>query len=464
MDITPDLVKNYTQKEGRVLPHRDSFFRIQRALESAISGPLDNPRVMILSGLRGVGKTTVLFQLYKEFTERGWSPDDICYISMDKAVFGGKNITDLVEEYQERVLYNYLVKSDRKFIFLIDEAHYSPEWDLEIKIIHDEAPNALFVVSGSSALQLGLSPDLARRSISETLFPLNFLEHLVLDRQMELRSEIADSLWGLIFETSDSKDIEDGYPTVVQPLNDVLRKNNGYSPGAMRKFLLDGGLPGSKPDHVSYNPRYDVIKRVIEADIPLIGDHDTRTLRVVPKILGMLAPAADTSMNSIARDLEGISITSVRRLLDTLIKSRLIFEISPYGGVKRSLRGKTRKYYASPCLASAVLTELGFDRNDHLGPLTECAVASLLFKRSKLEPGIQLTYPAGKGHADLVLRYGNKVIVIEVGYGKKDDGYRQVRKTMKETRSHLGLVVSGSEKVERKGNVIKIPLRHFLCL
>jgi len=62
------------------------------------------------------------------------------------------------------------------------------------------------------------------------------------------------------------------------------------------------------------------------------------------------------------------------------------------------------------------------------------------------------------------LRYGNKVIVIEVGYGKKDDGYRQVRKTMKETRSHLGLVVSGSEKVERKGNVIKIPLRHFLCL
>jgi len=178
----------------------------------------------------------------------------------------------------------------------------------------------------------------------------------------------------------------------------------------------------------------------------------------------MLAPAPNTSMNSITRDLEGISITTVKRLLGTLTKSQLIFEIAPYGSVKRSLRGGTRKYYASPCLASAVVLELGFNPNDFLGSLTECAVASVLFKLSKMEPGIQLTYQVGKAQADFVLNHRNNIIVIEVGYGKKGDGFRQVRKTMKETRSQLGFVVSGSQGVERRGNIIKIPLRHFLCL
>jgi len=489
MDITSDLVEKYTKNEGGPLPRRDGFYNIRKALEFAISKPLKNPRVIILSGLRGVGKTTVLLQLYKDFIKKGWGPDEIVYISMDKAIFSGKNITDLIEEYQERVLFNYLVKSDKKFIFLIDEAHYSPRWDLEIKIIHDEAPNTMFVISGSSALQLGMSPDLARRSISENLFPLNFLEHLLLNQQKEPHSEITNAFRDLIFGSCDINEIEKKYSDVVKPLNDILRENDGYSPGALRRFLFEGGMPWSNVEYMKFNgigpsgPRfrkhcqaahfapltisnsaYDIIERVIEKDIPLIGDHDTRTLRILPKILGMLAPAPNTSMNSITRDLEGISITTVKRLLGTLTKSQLIFEIAPYGSVKRSLRGGTRKYYASPCLASAVVLELGFNPNDFLGSLTECAVASVLFKLSKMEPGIQLTYQVGKAQADFVLNHRNNIIVIEVGYGKKGDGFRQVRKTMKETRSQLGFVVSGSQGVERRGNIIKIPLRHFLCL
>ena len=464
MDITSDLVEKYTKNEDGPLPRRDGFYKVRKALEFAISKPLKNPRVIILSGLRGVGKTTVLLQLYKDFVTKGWSPDEIVYLSMDKAVFSGKNITDLVEEYQERVLFNYLVKSDRKFIFLIDEAHYSPKWDLEIKIIHDEAPNTMFVISGSSALQLGMSPDLARRSISENLFPLNFLEHILINHQKEPPGDITNAFRDLIFESSDINEIEKKYSDVVKPLNDPLRENDGYSPGALRRFLFEGGMPWSNVEHMKYNSTYDVIGRIIEKDIPLIGDHDTRTLRILPKILGMLAPAPNTSMNTITRDLEGVSITTVKRLLETLTKTQLIFEISPYGSVKKSLRGETRKYYASPSLASAVLTELGFNPNDFLGPLTECAVASVLFKLSKMEPGIQLTYQVGKGHADFVLNYRNNIIVIEVGYGKKEEGFRQVRRTMRETNSRCGLVVSGSQKVELRGNIIKIPLRHFLCL
>ena len=516
MDVTSALVEKYTKSEDGPLPRRDGFHKVRKALEFAISEPLKNPRVIILSGLRGVGKTTVLLQLYKDFISKGWSTDEIVYLSMDKAVFSGKNITDLIEEFQERVLFNYLVKSDRKFIFLIDEAHYSPQWDLEIKIIHDEAPNTMFVISGSSALQLGMSPDLARRSISENLFPLNFLEHILIYHRKEPPGDITNAFRDLIFESSDINEIEKKYSDVVKPLNDLLRENDGYAPGTLRRFLFEGGMPWSNVEHMkfsgiapsgdrytplhqmdatapsasvpagprfrercqaanfeinsnfapltTYNSTYDVVGRIIEKDIPLIGDHDTRTLRILPKILGMLAPAPNTSMNSITRDLEGVSITTVKRLIDSLARSQLVFEIVPYGSMKKSLRGGTRKYYASPCLASAVVTEMGFNPNHFLGPLTECAVASVLFKLSRMEPGIQLAYQVGKGHADFVLNYRNNVIVIEVGYGKKEDGFRQVRRTMRETNSRCGLVVSGSRRVELRGNIIKIPLRHFLCL
>ncbi len=464
LELAPTLAERYTRDEGGELPRRYTFNTIKNRLLNAISGDSGMPRVLMLTGLRGVGKTTLLFQLYKELIKNDWNTQRIVYLTMDKAMFAGKGILDLFREYQDRVVYDYLAKLPDKFIFLIDEVHYSPKWDLEVKIIHDEAPNAFFVLSGSSALHLEMSADLARRSFSQRLHPLNYLEHLALGARKEIDFGIADEYRKSLFQSGSAEEIVNSYPGSVRELRKVLRKFGGYSPGSLQKYILEGGMPWSNKGNTESRRLYDVVERIIVKDIPQVGGHDSRTLRAIPSLLGMIAPAPDTSLNTIARDLDGVSIASVRRILDTLTKCGLIIEVQPHGGMKRSLRGETRKYFASPCLAAAVIEIAGFDPRKFISPLTECAVCSNLQRLVEESNGAGLSYCRGKGHADFVFENKEGKIVIEVGSGKKEHGTAQVKRSLRETKAKIGLLAAECDDIEQNNNVVKIPLKEFLCI
>lgn len=65
----------------------------------------------------------------------------------------------------------------------LDEIHYDRKWVLFLKTLYDRTKshkNILVIATGSSALLLQSTPDLARRVIVEKIYPLNFLEYLIL--------------------------------------------------------------------------------------------------------------------------------------------------------------------------------------------------------------------------------------------------------------------------------------------
>ena len=68
---------------------------------------------------------------------------------------------------------------DREVFILIDEAHFDKEWAQAAKIVFDQTKKAFLIVTRSSALNLELSMDVARRAKRGVMFPMNFSEYLL---------------------------------------------------------------------------------------------------------------------------------------------------------------------------------------------------------------------------------------------------------------------------------------------
>ncbi len=122
MELSRSLLGPYTEDAEGPLPIRTVSRQVQILSSELIKDIYRKPRVIILSGLRGVGKTTILFQTIRHLLLNGMTEDDIVFLSMDRASFSGKNIRDLVGEYEKSVIKNGLVSTKRGIIFMIDEA------------------------------------------------------------------------------------------------------------------------------------------------------------------------------------------------------------------------------------------------------------------------------------------------------------------------------------------------------
>ncbi|MCK5772260.1 MAG: ATP-binding protein [Thermoplasmata archaeon] len=267
-----------------------------------------------------------------------------------------------------------------------------------------------------------------------------------------------------ILRAEDAEKAYDIFESEMEPIRKQLRRLGGHSPGALDDYILHGGLPFSIGHMDPAQQLYEMIRRVIEKDVPLIGEHDSRTLRSIPALIGMIAPSPDISLNSISRDIDGLSISSVRAVLDTLKRCRLIFEVEKVGSPRSSLRSDTRKYFPSSSLAAAVLSSMGRDPRQYTGQLVETAVSSLIKRGISGTNSMSLRYMKGRGMADLVVEDIDLHISIEIGSGRKGDGPVQLRKTMRETSSKFGILICDVQRPELNNNILKLPLREFLCL
>src|SRR3989344_2935044 len=120
----------------------------EREIYSKIKKFLDMPQIIALTGLRRVGKTTIMLKIVEEWLSSGFNPQNIFLFSFDD--FKGSSLKELIEEY-ERV--NNKKLSDERFLFLFDEIQKIDNWQEQIKIIYDiYKGNIKIIVSGSESL------------------------------------------------------------------------------------------------------------------------------------------------------------------------------------------------------------------------------------------------------------------------------------------------------------------------
>ena len=150
LNRAPSLLKTYTQDEqGNKYLKRNMFIRVEKIINDFIAGQKE-VRMVSIPGLRGVGKTTLLAQLFLQFFPR--YSKDMLYISADQVVNELRaDLYSVFEEYQ-KILGIPFEKLDRNLFIFIDEIHFDKKWTAVLKTIYDRSKRVFVVCTGSSAL------------------------------------------------------------------------------------------------------------------------------------------------------------------------------------------------------------------------------------------------------------------------------------------------------------------------
>lgn len=103
--------------------------------------------VIVLTGLRRVGKSTIMYQLIDVLSKKV-NLLNIIYFTFD---YGSAELVSILNEYQKITGIDW--KKDKVYLFL-DEIQILSNWGAQVKLLYDSLPNITFVVSGSASLQL----------------------------------------------------------------------------------------------------------------------------------------------------------------------------------------------------------------------------------------------------------------------------------------------------------------------
>lgn len=92
-----------------------------------VSGPRQQT-VLLLSGLRGGGKTTLLLQAAQELVKRGDDPRSVLYLPVEHPIFSTLPLAEILRVYRTTIH-----PAPRPAVLLVDEIHYARDWDAQVK-------------------------------------------------------------------------------------------------------------------------------------------------------------------------------------------------------------------------------------------------------------------------------------------------------------------------------------------
>lgn len=459
------LMSRYTEDNGQRLPYRNLFLRLKKHAEDHLFHleGLPAQRFIVMPGLRGIGKTTLLWQIYRHLKDNGVPDTCLFYLPVDEMrTFLGKSIAEVLQTYAEVVHRTSLTGLEQKVFLFIDEAHFDPNWSATLKVVYDKNPKIFILATGSAALALTIDTDASRRALVEHAFPLNFTEYLIMRYHEFPPKYTRDKVYEAILLGPDLADDLARHIISVQAMIDApVQKFEDY--------VYEGGLAfciTERRDRVAIlNKCADVVNRIITNDLPIIKNVTRETLITAGKILQFMAlkTPGEFSQNKLANVL-GVSPTTVNDLLEALEKAEAIFPVLPYAGAKRTVAKPWKYYFMTPTLMTSILHKLGrLDRTDKqvFGILVEHLVASYLYRMQQTTNRPQgIFYDIQEGGADFLIRDQGKIIPIEVTTSTSG-GIDQVKHSMEKYDSPHGILLSSRENVAVEDNIVNIPLWVF---
>ena len=448
--------------------HRDEFFEIKNLIDDFIENETYN-RYLVLPGLRGVGKTTILYQLYDYLLkEKDISQNQILYLSCENLNERFKfKILEVLECFLKYHHNSTLRTLDKKIFLFIDESQYDYNWALSGKIIYDSSNKIFMIFTGSSALNLEYNADSARRLLKRNVTPLNFRQYLMLKYNFS-HEKISDALTDLIFKGEVEKAME-----YEREINSSIYNIEGFSDNEWNDFLHYGGFPLSFYDkNLNYTSSRlkDIVRKVVMSDMNTIGSISSESQINTIRLLNFLAlqKPGDVSQNKIANYLD-TSSSNIKNILDVLEKTHLLFHIEPYSGANARANKSWQYYFATPSIMHAINLKFGFSSislSEYEGILLETLVASNLVNLKNSEKFFEFsifydTYKVKSKCVDFIVKKEfDDIIPIEVGHGKKDTS--QIKDAIRRYKASYGIIISDTTKtIEKVDNVIFVPINTF---
>ena len=463
----PLIINRKTTENEKTFKHRLEIPKLLKYVDDFLDGYSDN-RFFVLTGLRGVGKTTILYQIYEYlFKEKNIPQNQMLYLSCEILNRRFKfDILDVIDEFLKYHHNSTLETLDKEIFLFIDEAQYDNNWAIAGKHIYDITDKAFIIFTGSSALDLEYNADGARRLLKRKIPPLTYIHHLSLKYGFN-NNKLSDALSELIFTGNVENAVR--YEREIIP---QLYNLEGYNDNDLDNYIKSGGFPFSfsqKDPDIIYEQLVEVINRIISQDIPKIGNISSENIINAYRTMNYIAleKPDKVSQNSIADFLE-CSSTTIKNILDILEKTQILFHTQAYGSAGKRYKKTRRYFFATSSLKHALNQDLDNPIQDikaYNGLLLENFVASALH-HLKERKKFQIYYdPSSKNkNVDFLIQKGtNKPVPLEVGIGKKKT--KQIRTSMKKYKSEYGIIVSNrTADIEKKENIIFIPPKTFAMM
>ena len=235
-------------------------------------------RLICIKGSRGVGKTTLMRQHFKETF--GEDSRQALYASLDDLWFVRHDLKDLV---------TYLYEHGFTHMFL-DEVHYlGRDWSLQIKNLADQFRKMNIVYSGSSLLQIEKAQgDLSRRQATYMLEGMSFREYLKLEGLLD-------------FAPLTLEEVLSDHVGIARRIDNVLKILPHFE-----TYLKCGYYPFYRESHAKFRERLvETVNKVLDADYPAIDDVSQDTIRKTRKMLMVLAESCPQTpiMSALYREL-----------------------------------------------------------------------------------------------------------------------------------------------------------------
>ena len=350
--ISKDQLKQALAEQREAILQKP--FGVERTALSHIGEKAKLPHIVVLTGLRRSGKSTLLRQLIK----RQYHDKDFYYINFeDERLFNFQ-----AENFN--IIYESLVELfGEKKAFFIDEIQNVPNFESFVRRFYDSGFK--FFITGPSArlLRKEIGTKLTGRHVDIIVRPFSFIEYLAL------------------------KDFAYDTFTILKTSTRAGLKKH------FARFLVEGGMP----EYVQYNDP-EILTRVYEDIIikDIVVRYNIDGMKQLKELYQYLITSVSQrfSYNSLKKFIAIHSANTIKKYIDYLEETYFINQVSKFDySLRKQLINDKKIYVADNGFISKI--SIKFTKDD--GWLLENLVFSELNKRG------DVFYHSGKYECDFII-------------------------------------------------------------
>lgn len=377
------------------------------------------PQIIAITGLRRVGKTTLLLKILQDSITQGVDPHNLLYFSFDE--FETIDIHDLIAEY-ERTMKKDLTSGN--YLFFFDEVQKLDHWETQIKRLYDTYKTTLkLFISGSESLFIHKKSKetLAGRLFEFILTPLSFPEFLVFKNisydNIDLHTKELEILFAEYARTQ-------GFPELINTSDKEI----------IKKYIKES-----------------ILEKIIYRDIPSLVR--VRNPAILASLLTIFTeePGQLVELTHLADELH-ISRQTLAQYLRYLEEAFLVRKLYNYSKNRRKIERKLKKYYPTVLSVDLVFKDDPFSQSKVLEWLAVNQLQAEYFWRDPY-----------KNEVDIIDIKNKNIIPYEVKQGKIET--KGLLKFMDLYHIDYGCIITSvmEERYQCKKKIIRIlPLYKLL--
>jgi len=376
---------------------------IERTILHEVLDAFSDDRVIVLSGIRRCGKSTLLRQIMR-------TKDRYCYVNFEDE----RLLTFRAEDFEilNEILMEVYGPVD---LYFFDEIQNIAQFETFVRRLQDAKKKVILTGSNASLLSHEFGTRLTGRYKLFEIYPFSFTEYL---RFKKIRLH-DDSVY--------------------------LSEDRAVLASAFRTYAESGGLP-----EFLKNQDTDYVKTLYDNILyrDIIARYSIRRQRLVRELVGMLASAISLpfTYNALKKSLGLKNAITVKEYIGYLSSAYLFFELPRFDfSVKKQLNSPRKMY----CIDTAFSTLAGFSSSPNTGRLLENIVYIELRRR-----GYEIYYFSAGRECDFIIKNERKIsCAIQVCHEMNaENSEREIGglcEALEEYGLKKGLILTGNQEDRR---------------